>query len=74
MPRSSGLDHLFVFGEGHLRRILGTYVEYFNQLRPHQGLAQHIPIPPPVVASSPGHRVISRPTLGGLHHAYAWAA
>jgi putative transposase len=73
--RRECLDHLFIFGEGHLRRLMGAYVDYFNTLRPHQGLAQRIPIPPPVaVAPSSGTRVIARPILGGLHHAYAWAA
>jgi putative transposase len=49
--RRECLDHLLVFGEGHLRRIMSAYVEYFNTLRPHQGLAQRIPIPPPVTSS-----------------------
>lgn len=73
--RRECLDHLLVFGEGHLRRLIHAYVDYFNTLRPHQGLAQRIPIPPSaVVAPSPGKRIISHPILGGLHHAYAWAA
>ncbi len=73
--RRECLDHLLLFGEGHLRRIMQAYVTYFNTLRPHQGLDQQIPIPSPLIcAPSTGRRVISRPILGGLHHAYAWAA
>ena len=73
--RRECLDHLFIFGERHLYRIMHTYVDYFNTMRPHQGLAQRLPIPPPVViAPSSGKRVIVRPILGGLHHAYERAA
>jgi transposase InsO family protein len=72
--RRECLDHLLVFGQGHLRRVLKDYVDYFNTLRPHQGLAQRIPIAPPAAPASPWQCVVSRPILAGLHHAYAWAA
>ena len=59
----------------HLYRIMHTYVDYFTTMRPHQGLAQRIPIPPSVaILTTPGKRVIVRPILGGLHHAYERAA
>lgn len=73
--RRECLDWILVWGEGHLRRVLRTYVAYFNTLRPHQGLNQSIPqAAPPSVGSSPGERVLAQPILGGLHHTYAWAA
>ncbi len=28
-------DHLLILGEAHLRRVLGAYVAYFNDARPH---------------------------------------
>ena len=55
--------------------VLRAYVEYFNTLRPHQGLNQRIPqATSPSVVSPPGGSVLVQPILGGLHHAYAWAA
>src|SRR4051812_49343223 len=33
------LDHFVVLGEGHLRRIVREYVEYYQEEWPHQGLA-----------------------------------
>ena len=73
--RRECLDLLVIWGEGHLRQKLQQYVEYFNTLRPHQGLNQHVPmVSSSITAPPPNGRVVSRPILGGLHHAYAWAA
>jgi transposase InsO family protein len=76
--RRECLDHLLVFGEDHLQRVLDQYRDYYNARRPHQGIGQrrpdtfdHLPRAPQPVA---GHRVISRPVLGGLHHDYRLAA
>jgi transposase InsO family protein len=61
------LNHIVVFGEAHLRRILAAYAGYYNELRTHLSLGK----------DSPGHRpvqrigvVVARPILGGLHHHY----
>jgi len=73
--RRECLDHLLVLGEGHLRRTLREYARYFNHDRPHQGLAQRIPVGAAdgaACAATGGVRAI--PVLGGLHHAYARAA
>src|SRR5262249_39751603 len=32
------LDHVIVFGEAHLRRILGRYAAYYNESRIHRSL------------------------------------
>lgn len=32
------LDHFVVFGENHLRYLIDEYVDYYNTVRPHQGL------------------------------------
>jgi transposase InsO family protein len=74
--RRECLDHIVVLGEAHLRRVLRTYVAYFNQDRPHQGIRQRIPGD---AATSPAHAggvgtVRAFPVLGGLHHAYRRAA
>src|SRR6266480_3802537 len=34
--RRECLDHLFIFQEKQLHRVLRAYVQYFNQARPHQ--------------------------------------
>ncbi len=70
--RRECLDHLLVLGEAHLRRALRAYVAYFNEQRPHQGIAQRIPAPRQPVPSGParGGRVEALPILGGLHHTY----
>jgi hypothetical protein len=58
---------MIVFGEAHLRRILGAYAVYYNELRIHRSLNKDAPF----------HRAIehlgaikSQPILGGLHHQY----
>jgi len=70
--RRECLDHLLILGEAHLRRALRAYVTYFNEQRPHQGIAQQIPAPGQTTRSKPGRteRVEALPILGGLHHAY----
>jgi putative transposase len=69
--RRECLDCLFILGERHLRRCVQEYVHYFNTARPHQGIAQAIPMPPPrPVPDRPGDEIISRPVLYGLHHDY----
>ena len=70
------LDHVLVLGEAHLRCVLREYGQYFNRDRPHQGLAQRVPIAPGEVAdhTSTVGSVRAIPVLGGLPHAYARAA
>jgi len=43
--RRECLDHILVLGVLPLVRILKDYIRYYNQARPHQGLAQRIPAP-----------------------------
>ncbi len=33
--RRECVDHLVVFGEQHLRRVLRSYAEYYNETRTH---------------------------------------
>lgn len=42
--REECLDKLLIWNEAHLRSVLGEYVSYYNQRRPHQGLAQDSPL------------------------------
>ncbi len=43
--REECLDHLLIFGEQHLLRVLKAYLTYYHHARPHQGLEQQAPIP-----------------------------
>ncbi len=43
--RQECLDHVLVFREKQLQRVLNQYVAYFNQARPHQGIQQQLPEP-----------------------------
>jgi len=74
--RRECLDHFLILQEKHLHRLLKTYVVYYNQARPHQGIRQRIPDPPTLSAPPPHqpNQVISIPVLGGLHHNYQRAA
>jgi hypothetical protein len=74
--RQDCLDHLLIFQEKQLQRVLKAYVVYFNQARPHQGIGQQIPVQRRSVPSSQdaGNQVIALPVMGGLHHDYRWAA
>ena len=42
--RRACLDHVLIFGDRQLIRVLKEYSEYFDQARPHQGLAQQTPM------------------------------
>ena len=41
--RNEILDHFIIFSKNQLMNILKVYVEYYNKIRPHQGIEQHIP-------------------------------
>src|SRR5467141_1529669 len=66
--RRECLDHIIVFGEAHLRRILRSYACYYNGIRTHRSLDKDAPISHPVQRSGV---INSRAILGGLHHHYA---
>ena len=67
--RRECLDHVIVFCETHLRRIIADYVAYYNGSRTHLSLEMDSPVTRPV--QTPNHgKVISIPQVGGLHHRY----
>jgi putative transposase len=72
--RREWLDHILVLGERHLARVLREYVTYFNRARPHQGLGQATPDPPPEAIRPRTGPIRGVPVLGGLHHTYQRAA
>jgi transposase InsO family protein len=65
--RRECLDHVVVFGEAHLRRILKTYAAYYNRVRTHLSLDKDAPNFRPVQRIG---KVVALPILGGLHHQY----
>jgi transposase InsO family protein len=65
--RRECLDHIIVFGDAHLRRILAAYAGYYSELRTHLSLDKDSPNRRPVQRR--GH-LTARPILGGLHHQY----
>jgi hypothetical protein len=56
-----------VFGERHLRHVLLSYMNYYNETRTHLSLAKDAPLSRTVKRA--GH-INCRPVLGGLHHQY----
>ena len=56
-----------IWGEAHLRRILRSYVMYYNKIRTHRSLDKDAPIWRPVQRTGV---ITSNPILGGLHHHY----
>jgi hypothetical protein len=65
--RRECLDHIIVFGEAHLRRILKSYADYYNSVRTHRSLHKDAPISRPIHQTGITR---SQPILGGLHHHY----
>jgi hypothetical protein len=65
--RRECLDHVVIFGEAHLCRILKAYVSYCNAVQTHLSLNKDAPIHRPIQRFG---RIISVPVLGGLHHQY----
>jgi transposase InsO family protein len=45
--RRECLDHMLIYGEQHLRRILAEYARHYNEHRPHQSREQRPPLHQP---------------------------
>ena len=73
------LDRLLILGRRHLQHVLTSYVQHFNEHRPHRSLQQR----PPLAAANGEQaiaevidfdRVRRRDLLGGLIREYELAA
>jgi len=42
--RRECLDHLLIFSDRQLYRVIQAYVDYFNRSRPHQGIGLKVPV------------------------------
>jgi putative transposase len=71
--RRECLNHIIIFDERHLRRVLSTYFQYHHQSRIHLSLNKDCSESRPIQLPSAG-TVIAFPQVGGLHHRYESAA
>ena len=65
--RRECIDHVIVFDECHLRHLLRSYLNYYNETRTHLSLDKDAPISRGIEAVG---RIFARPVFGGLHHQY----
>ena len=65
--RRECVDHIVVWGEGHLRWILRAYAHYYNDIRTHRSLDKDAPAFRPIQRIG---NITSQAILGGLHHRY----
>jgi transposase InsO family protein len=65
--RRESLDHLVVFDEAQLRRVLKNYAAYYNQVRTHLSLDKNAP---DFRHPQKLGLIAAIPILGGLHHQY----
>lgn len=70
--RQECLNRLLLLNERHLLRVLREYTTFYNERRPHQGLAQLCPVPLPRAPSD--GPIQRRDVLGGSVHEYHRAA
>jgi putative transposase len=68
--RRECLNHMIILSERHLRRILASYVDYYNRSRTHYSLDQDCPISRPTESAKKGNKIVAISHLGGLHHRY----
>jgi transposase InsO family protein len=68
--RRECLDHVIIFNENHLRRVLQRYVCYYHRSRTHLSLDKDAPDSRPVEPPVHG-KIIEFPEVVGLHHRYA---
>jgi putative transposase len=71
--RRECVNHVIIFNERHLRKVLKSYARYYHEARTHLSLDKQSPvlrrIEPPAQ-----RKVVAIPHVGGLHHEYRRAA
>lgn len=67
--RRECLNHVIVLSERHLKRILASYVDYYNDTRTHISLNKDAPTGRSRRPPEQG-RVVELDRVGGLHHEY----
>lgn len=69
--RRECLDHVIVFSERHLKRVLRSYLAYYHGYRTHQSLEMDAPDGREVEGTG---KIQAIPHVGGLHHHFERAA
>jgi transposase InsO family protein len=67
--RRECLDHVIVFNETGLQRLMNVYCAYYDRFRTHLSLDKDTPIPRSITKSGDGD-IVAIPQVGGLHHRY----
>ena len=67
--RRECLDHVIVFNERHLQRILRDYVDYYHSSRTHLSLCKDPPDSRRAESVEAGN-IVALPRVCGLHHRY----
>jgi putative transposase len=67
--RRECFDHVIVFSEAGLRRVMALYCAYYERSRTHLSLDKDPPIHRRVMPPGDG-AVVAIPEVGGLHHRY----
>ncbi len=67
--RRECLNHIVIFNEAHLRRVITTYLAYYHRSRTHLGLDKDSPDHRRLSTTSTG-RIVAITEVGGLHHRY----
>jgi hypothetical protein len=62
--RRECLDHIIIFNEHHLRRVLSSYFQYHHQTRTHLSLDKDCPETRPIHPPTAG-KIIAFPQVGG---------
>ena len=63
---------MIALNEGHLRRVIGDYIRYYEEDRIHDSLDKDTPNRRPIESKPVTGRVVALPRVGGLHHRYTW--
>jgi putative transposase len=66
--RRECLDHVIVWNERGLQRVLKAYVAYYQRSRTHLSLDKDSPVPRKTAPTE--GCVVAIPQVGGLHHRY----
>src|SRR5271165_6203712 len=67
--RRECLDHIVIFNQRHLRRVVPSYVDYSHRTRTHLSLDKDCPVSRLIQLTRIGS-VVATPQVGGLHHRY----
>ena len=65
--RREALDYFIILSFKQIKTILKEYINYYNTMRPHQGINQQVP---KKYEPKTEGKIVKMPILSGLHHHY----